>query len=115
VLVLAQFPLAVMSAVGLLGGHRQATWYPGRLLAASSSAKHAGRLAAGGRLVGGPGFLGHLAVGGGPGQLPAAIPGRLVQLAAEPVPLGPQLRRGQPLQTWAAGGVDGQGLATSSR
>jgi hypothetical protein len=32
---------------------------------------------------------------------------------AEPVPLGPQLGRGQPLEIGAAGGVDGQGLAAS--
>ena len=52
-LVLAQLPLAVMSSVGLLGGHRQPTRYPGRLLAASQPAKHAGRLAIGGLLLGG--------------------------------------------------------------
>mgnify|MGYP003291480469 CR=1 FL=1 len=51
-------------------------------------------LAVGGLLIGGQGLLGVLAVGGGPGQLAAAIPGRLVELAAEPVPLGPQLGGG---------------------
>jgi hypothetical protein len=51
-----------------------------------------------------------LAVGGGPGQLPAAIPGGLVELAAQPVPLGPQLRRGQLPQVQAGGSVDGQPL-----
>jgi hypothetical protein len=35
----------------------------------------------------------------------------LVQLVAEPVPLGPQLGRGQPLEIQAAGGVHGQDLA----
>ena len=34
---------------------------------------------------------------------------------AEPVPLGPQLGRGQPLEIGAVGGVDGQGLAASPR
>jgi hypothetical protein len=49
------------------------------------------RLAIGGRLVGGQGFLRLHAVGGGPGQLPAAVARGLVELAAQPVPLGPQL------------------------
>ena len=111
-LVLAQLPLPVMGPVGLLGGHRQPTRHLGRLVAAAAQpAKHAGRLATGGLLVGGQGLLGVLAVGGGPGQLAAAVAGGLVELAAEPVPLGPQLRRGQPLEVGAAGGVDGQGLA----
>ena len=48
--------------------------------------------------MGGQGCLGLLAVGGGPGQLAAAVAGGLVELAAEPVPLGPQLGRGQPLE-----------------
>jgi hypothetical protein len=39
--------------------------------------------------VGGQGFLGLLAVGDGPGQLPAAVAGGLVELAAEPIPFGP--------------------------
>jgi hypothetical protein len=43
--------------------------------------------------VGGQGFLGVLAVVGGPGQLPTSIPGGLIELAAQPVPLGPQLHR----------------------
>jgi hypothetical protein len=42
--------------------------------------------------VGGQSLLGLLAVGGGPGQLTAAVAGGLIELAAEPVPLGPQLR-----------------------
>ncbi len=113
-LVLAQLPLPVMGPVGLLGGHRQPTRHPGRLVAAAAQpAKHARGLAAGGLLVGGQGCLGLLAVGGGPGQLPAAVAGGLVELAAQPVPLGPQLGRGQPLEIGAAGGVDGQGLAAS--
>jgi hypothetical protein len=41
--------------------------------------------------------------------------GGLVELAAEPVPLGPQLLCGQPLDIRAAGGVDGQPLAASPR
>ena len=45
----------------------------------------------------------------------AAVAGGLVELAAQPVPLGPQLGRGQPLEIGAAGGVDGQGLAASPR
>jgi hypothetical protein len=65
--------------------------------------------------VGGQGFLRVLAVGGGPGQLPGAVAGGLVELTAQPVPLGPQPGRGQPLQIWTAGGVDGQGLAASPR
>jgi hypothetical protein len=66
-------------------------------------------------LVGGQGFLSLLAVGAGSGQLPAAVAGSLVELAAQPVPLGPQLGRGQPLKIGAALGVDGQGLAASPR
>jgi hypothetical protein len=49
------------------------------------------------------------------GQLPAAITGRLVELAAEPVPLGAQLGGRQSLEIGAAGGVDGQGVAASPR
>ena len=42
-LVLAQLPLPVMSAVGLLGGHRQPPWYGGGLVAAAAQeAKHVG-------------------------------------------------------------------------
>jgi hypothetical protein len=67
------------------------------------------------RSVGGQGLLDLLAVGGGPGQLAGAVAGGLVELAAEPVPLGPQLGRGQLLEIGAALGVDGQGLATSPR
>ena len=102
-LVLAQLPLPIMSPVGLLGGHRQPTRYSGRPLAAMSPAKHAGRLTAIDLLVGGQGFLGLLAVGGGTFKLAAAVPGGLVELMAQPVPLGPQLRRGQPLRIRAAG------------
>jgi hypothetical protein len=98
-----------------LGGRRHPTWHPSRLVvAASSPAKHAGGLTAAGLLVGGQGLLGPLAVGAGPGQLAAAVAGGLVELMAEPVPLGPQLGRGQPLEIRAGGGVDGQGLAASS-
>jgi len=43
----------------------------------------------GGLLVGGQGFLGLLAVGGGPGELTAAVAGSLVELAAQPISLGP--------------------------
>jgi hypothetical protein len=98
-LVLAQLPLPVIGAVGLLGGHRQPTWHWGELVAAAAQpAKHAGRLATRGLLVGGQVLLGLFAVGGGPGQFAAAVAGGLVELAAQPVPLGPQLRGGQPLQ-----------------
>ena len=38
-----------------------------------------------------------------------------LQLVAEPVALGPQLGRGQPLQVGAAGGVNGQALAAGPR
>src|SRR5215213_9387348 len=66
--------------------------YVGRVvIAAAQPAKHAGRLAAGGLVIGGQGLLGLLAVGGGAGQLPAVVAGGLIELAAEPVPLGPQL------------------------
>jgi hypothetical protein len=110
-LVLAQLPLPVMSPVGLLGGHRHPTRQLGRLIAAAPQpAKHAARPAAG-LLVGGQGLLGLLSVSAGPGQLPAAVAGGLIELAAEPVPLSPQLRRGQPLDIGADGGVHGQGLA----
>jgi hypothetical protein len=88
---------------------------PGGLVAAAAQpAKHPGRLATGGLLGGSKGFLGLLAVGGDPGQLAGAVLGGLIQLAAEPVPLGPQLTSGQPLEVGAVGGVDGQGLAPSS-
>jgi hypothetical protein len=43
----------------------------------------------GGWLVGGQSLLGLLAVGGGPFELAAAIPGHLIEPLAEPVPLGP--------------------------
>jgi hypothetical protein len=53
-LVLAQLPLPIMCAVGLLGGHRQRTRQLGRLVvAAAQEAKHAARLTAGGRLLSG--------------------------------------------------------------
>ena len=76
-------------------------------LATAQEAKHAGRLAASGRLVGGQGGLGLLAVGAGPGELAGAVPGSLVELVAQPVPLGTQLGRGQPLEIGVVGGVDG--------
>jgi hypothetical protein len=111
-LVLAQLPLPILSAVGLLGGHRQPTRQLGRLIVASPQpAKHAARRAAAGLLVSGQGLLRLLAVGGGPGQLAAAVAGGLVELVAQPVPLGPQLRGGQSLEIGTVGGVDGQGLA----
>jgi hypothetical protein len=115
-LVLTQLPLAVMGPVDLLGGHRQPPWYVvGLVIAAPQQAKHAGRRAAGGRLVADQGLLGLLAVGSGPFEFPAAVTGGLVELAAEPVPFGPQLRRGQLPQIRAVGGVDRQGLAASSQ
>ena len=90
--MLTQLPLPIMSPVGLLGGHRQRTRRLGRLVvAAPQPAKHAARRAAAGRLVASQGFLGVLAVGGSPSQLAGAVAGRLVELAAQPVPLGPQL------------------------
>ena len=49
--------------------------------------QHADRLATRGRLVGGQDFVGLHAVGGGPGQLPGAVAGRLIEALAEPVPL----------------------------
>jgi hypothetical protein len=88
VLVLAQLPLPVMGPVGLLGGHRQATRHPGGLLATAQPAKHALGLAIGGLLVGGQDLFGLPAVGGGPGQFAGAVAGGLVELAAQPVPLG---------------------------
>jgi hypothetical protein len=60
--------------------------------------------------LGGHDLLGLLAVDGGTGQLAAAVAGGLVELAAQPIPLGPQLGRGQPYEIGAAGGVDGQPL-----
>src|SRR5512133_4062230 len=88
-LVLAQLPLPIVSPVDLLGSHRQPTRQLGRLVvAAAQPAKHAGRLMSGGWLVGGHGLLDLLAVGGGLGQLAAAVAGGLVELAAQPVPLG---------------------------
>jgi hypothetical protein len=111
-LVLAQPPLPVMGPVGLLGGYRQPTWRLGLLVAAAAQpAKHAARLATGAGLVGRQGLLGLLAVGGGPGEFPAAVAGGLVELAAQPVPLGPQLGRGQPPQIRVVWSVHGQGLA----
>jgi hypothetical protein len=111
-LVLAQLPLPIMGPVDLLGGHRQSTRYADRVvIAAAQPAKHARRLATGGLLIGGQRLLGLLAVGGGPDQLPAAVARGLIQLAPQPVPLGPQLTSGQPLEIGAAGGVDGQSLA----
>jgi hypothetical protein len=88
-LVLAQLSLPIVGAVGLLGGQREPTWYPGRLVAATQTAKHAGGLVGAGLLVGGQSLLGLLAVGGGPFELAAAIPGHLIEPLAEPVPLGP--------------------------
>jgi hypothetical protein len=88
-LVLAQLPLPVIGPVGLLGRDRQPTLHPGGLVAAAQPAKHPGRLTAGGLLEGGQGGLGLLAVGGGPGELATAVAGGLVELAAQPVPLGP--------------------------
>src|SRR4029453_10481134 len=115
-LVLAKLAFAVVGAVGLLGGHRQPPWYGGGLVAvAAQPAKHAGRLVTGGLLVGGQDLLGLLAVGRGPGEFPAAVVGGLVELAAEPVPLGPQPGRDQPREIRAVGGVDGQPLAAGPR
>jgi hypothetical protein len=65
-----------MSAVGLLGGHREPTRQLGGLVvAAAQEAKHAGRPAAGGLLVGGQGLLGVLAVGDGTLELAGAVAG----------------------------------------
>jgi hypothetical protein len=112
-LVLAQLALVVVGPVGLLGGHRQPTSYMDEVVvAAAQPAKHPSGLATGELLVGGQDLLRFLAVGGGPGQLPAAVVGRLVELAAQPVALAPQLRRRQPLYIQTAGGVDRQLLAT---
>jgi hypothetical protein len=65
-------------------------------------------------LVGGHGLLGLLPVGRCPVELATAIPRGLVELAAEPVPLGAQLGRGQPPQIRVARSVDSQGLTASS-
>jgi hypothetical protein len=112
VLVLAQLAFAVVGPVDLLGSYRRPTRHLGRLVAtAAQPAKHARALPATGLVIRGEGFLGLLAVGGGPVQLAAAVSGGLVHLAAEPVALGPQLGRGQPLEVRTAGGIDGQGLA----
>ena len=114
--MLTQLPLAVMGPVRLLGGHRKPTRHPGGLVAAAAQlAKHARGLTAAGLLVCDQGLLSLLAVGGGPFEFPAAVTGGLVELAAEPVPFGPQLRRGQLPQIRAVGGVDRQGLAASSQ
>jgi hypothetical protein len=79
-----------VSPVRLLGRHRQSTRHTGRPgVAAAQPAKHAGGLAAGGLLARSDVMVGLLAVGGGPGQLPAAVAGGLVELVAQPVPLGP--------------------------
>jgi hypothetical protein len=114
-LVLTNLALAVVSPVSLLGRHRQSTRHAGGLVAAAQPAKHVGALVAGGLLVSSEVMFGLRAVGGGPAQLPAPVAGSLVQLVAQPVPLGPQLRRRQPPQIRAAGSVEGQGLATSPR
>jgi hypothetical protein len=115
-LVLAQLPLPVVGPVDLLGGHRQSARYAGRLVAAAAQpAKHARGVTAGGLLVGGQGLLGVLAVGAGPGKLAAAVAGGLVEPAAQPVPLGPQLTGRHSSEIRAAGGVDRQGLAAGSR
>jgi hypothetical protein len=106
-LVLAQLPLPIACPVDLLGGHRQPTRHLGRLVgAAAEPAKHAGGLVGGGLLVGGQGRLGLLTVGAGPGELAGAVAGGLVELAAQPVPLGPQLGRGQLPEIQAVGSVD---------
>jgi hypothetical protein len=53
-LVLAQLPLPIMRSIGLLGGHRQTTRHPDRLVgAASQPAKHARGLTIDGLLMGG--------------------------------------------------------------
>jgi hypothetical protein len=102
-LVLAQLPFAVVGPVGLLGGHCHTTQHPSSAVAAAAQdAKHPSWLTASGLLVGCQRCLGLLAAGGGPGKLPAAVTGGMIQLAAQPVPLGPQLRRGQPLEIGAA-------------
>jgi hypothetical protein len=98
-LVLAQLPLPIVGPVDLLGGHRQSTRNAGRVvIAAVQPAKHAGGLVTGGLLMGGQRLLGLLAMRGGPAQLPAAVARGLIQLAPQPVPLGPQLTSGQPLE-----------------
>ena len=112
-LVLAKLPLAVVGPVGLLGGKRQPARRSGRLVAAAAPpAKHAGRPAVGGLLVGGQDFLRLLAVSG-TFELPGAVAGGLIQLATQPVPLGPQLSGRHSWEIGAAGGVDGQGVAAS--
>jgi hypothetical protein len=94
-LMLAQLPLPIVGPVGLLCGHRQPTRHPsGLVLVTAKPAKHARGLTAAGLLVSGQGFLGLLAVAGGADKLAAAVAGGLVELVAESVPLGPQLRCG---------------------
>src|SRR4029453_14559274 len=89
-LVLAQLPLVIVGPVDLLGGNCQPPWYVvGLVVTAAQPAKHARRLTAAGPLVSGQVLLGLLAVGGGPGQLPGAVAGGLVEPGPQPAPLGP--------------------------
>ena len=60
------------------------------------------------------GLVGLDPAGTGPRKLPRPIPRGLIQEAAEPVPLGPQLSRGQPAQVQAARGVDRQVLVAGA-
>jgi hypothetical protein len=79
-----------MSPVDLLGGHRQPTRHlSGLAVAAAQPAKHPRGLSAAGLLVGGQDLLGLLAAGIGSGEFSAAIPGGLIQVTTEPVPLSP--------------------------
>jgi hypothetical protein len=111
-LVLAQLAFAVMGPVELLGGHRRPTRHLGAGLVATAAqpAKHAGARPATGLVVSGQDILGLLAVDGGLGQLAAAVAGSLIQLAAELVPLSPQLTGRQSLEIGATRSVNGQGL-----
>jgi hypothetical protein len=96
-LVLAQLPLPVMGSVGLLGGHRQPTrqlcWL---VVATPPPAKHPARLAPGGRW-----WAARIASACSRWALTRTSSrprsrGGLIELAAQPVPLGPQLHRRQP-------------------
>ena len=111
-LMLAQPQLGVGGPVGLLAGHqRRGPDRPRPAPARPAQAKHPPALVllivGGGELL--QGLVGLGPAGAGPLQLPRPIPGGLVEQAAEPVALGPQLAGGQPPQVQAAGGVDRQG------
>ena len=116
-LVLAQLELRLVGPVGLLAGHRHHPRVgPGRP-GSPAPAKHPPALPLG--VVGGgeklQGLVGLGPPDPGPGKLPGPVPGRLVQQAAQPVPLGPQLGRRQPPQVQTARSVHRQPLVADPR